>query len=302
MKKTINWLSDKLFHFDEWRVGIINVQELDAIISTGVCESEIIRWLEIDGKHYQADPFLCEIDSKLVLLYESMSHWTGIGKIKCVDLEGRPLVYCNSMAKRQGHQSFPFVFEEGDSLYCLPETGSERKLILFRFCKASKGFEPHQTIIDNENVVDSFIYIQDGVFYLFCTHKEDGDYVQRLYYSNELTKGYVEHVASPIARGLSNGRNAGGLLSHSGRLYRVTQECTNFYGQGINFYLVKKLSKDSYEEHFKFPLDFKNSYKYGHHTISTYKDWIVIDGKERCFSIFAPFMKITSKIVKYFNA
>ncbi|GAB2649598.1 hypothetical protein GCM10026988_17320 [Vibrio panuliri] len=299
MKKVIDLLIQKLFAFDEWRVGLIPSDQLSSIIQSQQCDESTVIWLDIDGCHYQADPFLFEVDSELVLAYESMSQWHRIGKVKCANLQGEPLPYFDTLSSREGHQSFPYVFTYQGELYCLPETADTGKLKLFKYDSHSKQFEFFRTLLSDVSVVDSFIYPKDGILYLFCTHKVDGNFVQKLHVSRCFGQDFQEHPSSPIASGKSHGRNAGGLVEHAGKLYRISQECGRFYGEGLNFHHIQTMNRDEYIESKAFNLTFSNTSKYGYHTFGVYRDWIVIDGKERRYSLLAPFMKIKAKLSKW---
>ncbi len=298
MINTIILFTKKLFSFTEWRIGLVPVTQLSNIIETQTCDESWVNWLNIDNQHYQADPFLCHINESLVLMYESMSHWQEKGKIKYADVTSNPIPLGEVKAPQFNHKSFPYTFSSNGKLYCMPEESDMRELNLFEYSPNNEKFEFRRTLFSDMSLVDSFMYHSNGIFYLFCTDKSNGSFVQRLFVSHSLDDRFEEHPNSPIASGKSKGRNAGGLIHCGDKTFRLSQECRNFYGEGINFNLVKNLDHENYSEEFSFRLKFVNSTKFGYHTFNVYKEWIVIDGKVLRYSLLAPLMKFNARIIK----
>ena len=89
-------------------------------------------------------------------------------------------------------------------------------------------------------------------------------------------------------------RMAGSIIILDKKMIRVGQNNLDYYGDGLIFYEIKKITKDSYRE--VFISEFNNSKLHGPHTfsISKLKKEIAIDYYKNKFSLFSLFTKLNS--------
>jgi len=100
----------------------------------------------------------------------------------------------------------------------------------------------------NCNYVDSHIYQNNGLVYLFTSYMKDWKMTQELYVSNDLINGeFIKHPASPICISHEFGRNGGSLLEYDGHLLRVSQDCHKEYGENVSLHIVH-LDAQKYNE------------------------------------------------------
>ena len=204
----------------------------------------------------EADPFLFVHDSTLYLFYESKQ----MGKPGVIKMTStKDLISWTqsiTVLKESYHLSYPFVFEDNDEVYMIPETGADKSIRLYKACdKSLDKFKFVKYIIQQNpkdildiSYCDSSILKYKGIYYLHTSIMRDGIYEMLLYTSDRLTGDFKRHPSSPICRSNKYGRNAGSLIMKDNEIYRFTQDCEHSYGENINVIRIKDLSPNTYEE------------------------------------------------------
>lgn len=204
-----------------------------------------------------ADPFLFVHNDTLFLFYESKGLCTpGIIKMTCT----KDLVQWSepvTVLKENFHLSYPYVFQDADTVYMVPETGADGSVRIYEAVDANLTcweFKKKLLIQPNNREIkmsyaDSSVCKKDNIFYLMTTLQyADGVNTLELYYSDSLLGEYKAHPCSPIVRSRQLGRNAGCLQLIEGKLYRYSQDCTLRYGDNVNVSEVVELSPVTYKE------------------------------------------------------
>lgn len=205
----------------------------------------------------EADPFLFVWNKRLYLFYESktLCNPACIKMVSTDDLNTwtEPII----VLQESFHLSFPYVFVDDGNIYMLPETGENKSVRLYKATDSSlQHFEFYKTLLSEEkdrcikmSYFDSCIYKHNTNYFLFTSLQyEDEINTLELYYSNELVGPYKKHVLSPIIKSNAIGRNAGSLVSHNDKLFRVSQDCMRRYGDNVNVAEIIDLSNNIYEE------------------------------------------------------
>lgn len=204
-----------------------------------------------------ADPFLFVHHDFLYLFYESKRFFSpGVLKmVKTSDLEhwSEPV----TVLREPYHLSYPFVFKDNGYVYMIPETCAVGEIRLY---KADDDNLTHfsfvKTLIEQPRNCeirmgygDSSIYKKEGVYYLMTMLQyEEPINTLELYVSKHLQGPYKPHPCSPIITSMKVGRNAGSWIGYKGKLYRVSQDCTNRYGDNVNVSEIITLSETEYSE------------------------------------------------------
>lgn len=205
---------------------------------------------------FQADPFLFAKNDELFLFYE-LQYWGSpayIAMTKTNDLTtwSKPMV----VLKEPFHLSFPFVFEDKGEIYMIPESQEKDSIRLYKGNEDLTSFTFCRTILKKErcdglifNYSDSFIYKKDNVYYLFTSFFKDWKYVMELYYSDDLESGvFKPHPKSPICINNKYGRNGGSMINYGDKLFRVSQDCSQAYGESVALHEVLVLNINDYDE------------------------------------------------------
>lgn len=205
---------------------------------------------------FRADPFLFVRGRELFLFFE-IQYGFDSGKIAMT--KTRDLIHWSEpiiVLQEPFHLSFPFVFEEDQHVYMIPESEESDTIRLYRANDDLTSFSYVRTLLFQErvkglrcNYVDSHIYKKDGLFYLFTSFMKDWKTTQELYVSEKLLDGeFKKHPSSPICISHEFGRNGGSIICYDGKMLRVSQDCHNDYGENVSLHQIVKLDENEYEE------------------------------------------------------
>lgn len=205
----------------------------------------------------EADPFLFVKNGILYLFYESKNLGkNGVIKVATTqDLKTwtDPVIVLTEKC----HLSYPFVFEDSGDVYMIPETGALKSIRLYRSSVSDlTNWEYVRTLVEEDedtsdaeiSFCDSSILKIDGLYYLFTTIVRNKTNELHIYYSDNLDSPFIKHPANPIIRSNKYGRCAGSIIKHNGKMYRVSQECSNSYGENVCVSEILFLSPNEYEE------------------------------------------------------
>lgn len=249
-----------------------------------------------------ADPFLFVHKDTLFLFYEKQTYWNP-GVIEMVSTKDLIRWSCpRVILQERCHLSYPFVFEENGEVYMIPETHQLGEVRLYKANSELTKFSYNNTLIGgNRDYADSSIIIKDGIYYLATTTiNNNSEYQLNLLISNELKQPFSKHPASPIATGNKYGRNGGGFVFWKDKLFRISQDCENGYGENLNVFQVDTLNETTYSENLShenvIPKDILFYHNGGHH-LSTVnflgKTVVATDAKEyKTFAICQSFYEI----------
>ena len=205
---------------------------------------------------FQADSFLFVKGEELFLFYE-LQHWDDPGCIAMVKTKDLITWTEPQIVLRESfHLSFPYVFEDQDDFYMIPESQESDSIRLYQANGNLTSFKLVRTLLRQErkdgihyNYNDSHIYKKNGTYYLFTSYQKDWMYYQELYITNDLLNGtFTKHPKSPICTSNEYGRNGGSLLQYGKKLLRVTQDCHQNYGDNVSLLEITALDSHHYEE------------------------------------------------------
>ncbi len=202
-----------------------------------------------------ADPFLFVKNNQLYLFYEDLNTYGGKGVIRMTHTKNmhdwtKPII----VLKENFHLSFPYIFEDRGEVYMIPETYQDLSVRLYMGNADLTEWVYVKTILKGEKYVDSFIYIHEGIYFLFAPIElTDKNYVQNLYYSDSLLGNWTLHPSSPIAQGKESGRNGGAMFCYDNKIYRPAQNCSVRYGGNVGICKVEIISINNYKEKLQYP-------------------------------------------------
>ncbi len=273
-----------------------------------ICNSS--SCLSLLPKIIEADPFLFVKDERLYLFYESKDYRKpGVIKMtSTADLKNwtKP----RTVLQEPFHLSYPFVFQEGDTTYMMPETCATGEVRLYRAEDNSLTCFTHVATIlkqrKDQNIEisysDASVYKKDGKYYLMVTVMKNGVNHLLLYYADSLKGPYKEHPSSPLVVGMKYGRNAGCLFEKEGWLYRVAQDCVVRYGDNVHLLAVDQMDNATYKEHIVkdniIPTDMKFYAEGGHqYNYVQFNDSIIVATDAKEYHDF-PVARIINRIFK----
>jgi hypothetical protein len=203
------------------------------------------------GRFY-ADPFLFQHDGRRFIFFEDYD-WSRRRAVICyveIDAGGRhrsPRVALSADC----HLSYPFVFEEGDAVYMLPETAGRRTVELYRAARFPDEWTLDRVLLRDVAATDATLLRQEGRLWLFVAIAVDGGRpIDELFiFSSESLRGEWEpHPMNPVVSDVRCARPAGRVFRQDGHLIRPAQDCSRSYGWRLVFNRVEVLSPTDYRE------------------------------------------------------
>lgn len=268
----------------QWNVGILR-RPIHTLLADPVPAAE---WLPGLGRNrFLADPFGKTEDGVLTLLVEDFDYRTRKGIISALVQEnGSKFSPPERVLELPVHMSYPYLFEHGNAVYCVPETHQARQVSLFRAQPFPRQWIKVATLIEGFAAVDSTVFRHEGRWWLFCTDHDDGAPTKlHAWHAPELTGPWTPHALNPLKTDVTCSRPAGTPFVHEGRLYRPAQDCSVTYGGSVVLNEVRQLTPVVFEEVVAASITPAAGSRYAHglHTISAVGDLTVIDGKRPVF-------------------
>lgn len=256
-------------------------------------------------RFWKADPFLITYKGVHYLFFEYYDRFQRKGVLAFQKIEED-----GSLSKEhicyelRTHLSYPYVFVENEQLYCIPESYQENKLLLLKFNETTEKFELDCVLIDNVAMVDTSIIEYAEERYLSTTPKLENDYKSQMnIYS--WRKDCLPQLLykNPLINDPSIARNGGKPFLYKKKLYRISQDCSIYYGGGINILEIDLLDRAEYKEHLicKIKADevkVNGSIFDGIHTYNFDQNYEVIDCKRNSVFNFVEVLGMMTQFLK----
>jgi hypothetical protein len=212
--------------------------------------------LEAPEGYYYADPFLAWHQGRAALLVERFDYRACRGDLCAIALDeklrpGPPI----PIIPRARHMSFPFVFTHEGALYLVPETCADQAVEIFRCTAFPEKWEPVALALEGVDAADTVIFAQGGLWWLMTSVRPPegaGRHLAIWHAADFRTGPWQPHPVNKerLYRDLpfSSGRNGGAILHHDGKLLRVMQSSSRFYGEGLALMEIERLTTSEYRE------------------------------------------------------
>lgn len=276
----------KCFTYYYWKTGIID-SSISEVIKNKLLLKQV-QWIKTENKRdFIADPFGFNTSNGDYIAYEKFNSKTKKGHIEIAERLTQKVVF---KLKADFHFSYPFVFEEGNEIYIIPETHQTNSIDLYKWNDTKQEMQLIKTIIDNFAGVDNSILKHNNKYWLFCTtskHKM-ADHQLNLFYADTLTGVWTPHPLNPIITSIVTARPAGSFINWGGKIIRPSQNSGTTYGGKITLNEIIELSETNYSEkkiEVISPEDFNNKSIVGIHTISSMGNSTLVDAKFTGFKI-----------------
>lgn len=299
MKNKLHHFINELFSVEIWQTGIMKARTADILgeLSYTIDPMEV-DWHIAQGKdNYYADSFAFRVYDRLLLLYEDYSYKNRLGKISAVWFDERIFTFSEpfTLLEEQWHLSYPFVFKNNNTIYCLPSCNDKKSIDLYRLDLTSMKLVHERTLIKGIGAVDPTLVYHQKHWFLFFTSDSAANTELHIWHAEDLEQEFVPHALNPVKSDVSNSRPAGPLFYLDGNLYRPSQDCSRTYGGRVIIHEVKLLSEDSFLEMAVSVLDPPAGFK-GLHNISFASDFMYFDVKRMSFSPANFFYQIKRRI------
>lgn len=251
------------FFKKKWKIGLVkinkkkflNLRNLDFI-------EKNFDEIPINEERYTfiADPF--PLNNQLILA-EAMNK-KNIGELVLIDLKTTKIIKRFSQFKK--HISFPFLFFEKNKIFLIPEIShwSDQKIYEYSIKDNKISNIKNLKSVSSKKMKDPVIYKKNKNYFIFYSLKNSRKI--EIAASKNLF-GVFKKVNTNINLNFKSGiRMAGALLDINSDIYRIAQNNSSLYGNGIIINKVFDLDKEKYKEKYLRTLKFDKIY--GPHTIS----------------------------------
>ena len=269
-----------MFREKVWRVSAAAVQDRTQVIH-GRAFPPPPRWRTADvapGYTFYADPFF--VGETGAILVEALNRKTGYGEI--VRIEGS-----NHEAVLQscGHISYPATQYIGGRELVIPEAARWSSPIAYEMHGRWLQRIVELKIEGEPRVLDPNLFERDGRVYLFGNIRDVGPTALFLWHANALEGTFALHPSSPIRISPRGSRMGGAIVELDDQIFRVGQDFTGAYGDGLIMFEISKMSPRSYQERELGRIRFSD--RRGPHTLNLRSGEAVFDWYRDRVSLFA---------------
>ncbi len=236
-----------------WQIGIFSGSSpLTLAPDPGIPNPVITRESVTDVPcAFVADPFLVRSGNEWLLFFELLNRNTHLGEI---GLSRSPdLVhwsYHGVVLAESFHLSYPKVFQWEGTWYLMPETHQAREVRLYVADPFPSRWTHAHTLLTGRQFLDATVFRHAEHWWMFVEASEPIRHdTLRLYHSDHLTSGWVEHPMSPVVEADPEiARPAGSVIHDGERLIRFGQKCKPRYGTGVRAFEITELTTTAYSE------------------------------------------------------
>jgi hypothetical protein len=198
----------------------------------------------------QADPFVVEVRDTAYLFFEQVQPGTP-GRIAVAELDGATLRGITTCLARDHHLSYPFVFEDGGSMFLMPESLATKSVELYRASHFPREWVHERTLLANVLAVDPTLVQHEGRWWLFVGTSATGASPSEelsIFHSRSLHGEWTPHPENPVVADVRWARPAGRVFRVGDSLVRPAQNGSGGYGRSIALRRIVTLTTEHYME------------------------------------------------------
>lgn len=241
--------------------------------------------IALPKNEFWADPFLFVYKKETYVFFERYMYSQRRGKITCGKIKGDKLVEITDVLDLPYHLSYPFIFEEDNVIYMIPETCNNNRLEIYKCTNFPAQWELYTAAFEGQSIADTLYYKdefnQRWLFLNKTSLGKDHNTELHIFKIDSLKLNQIEaHQQNPVMIDARSARNAGAIFQENGRTIRPSQNNSyGIYGYGLNLNQITKLSLEEYEEKIikQIKPDFKKGLNAVHH-LHQIDGQFVIDG------------------------
>lgn len=266
----------KYFFFNiqnDWEIGF-TPNSIEQFINLNIVPK--INWLKMPRDVFWADPFGIRVKNKYYIFYEEFRKKENYGVINCIEMDSEFNVIKNgTVIDEKTHFSFPQIISYCGEKYMLPETCNKQKLSLY-ICISFPWKWKEEIVLINEPCVDSILYQKNNFWYLF--YSKASDINKGFLRINSCLKSKWEDCPEYLINNNSkNSRNGGQIIELDSESFRISQDCSNIYGEKIGIHKIIEISPEKYSEIPIKEISLNKSFVTCCHTLNECGDLTLID-------------------------
>ena len=233
---------------------------------------------------FLADPFIINRNKSTFIFLEEFNYNENKGVISVYEIHSEGYQKIGIAIKEKFHLSYPFLIENENNLFMIPETNSAKDIRIYKCIEFPLKWKLEKVLIAGISSSDTNIIKYNQKFWMFTNIDSSGigDHSSELhiFYSDDLlSKNWTPHINNPVIFNSLQARNGGKIIFKNNELLRVFQrQGFNTYGRSAGISKIKILTEDQYEEEVIMNIDpnFLENIK-GVHTFSNSENLIAFD-------------------------
>jgi len=172
---------------------------------------------------FVADPFLFYENAMWYMFFEVLNLDTGNGEIGlATSSDGYNWNYERIVLAEGFHHSYPFVMKYDGKYYMIPESYQMNEVRVYEATNFPYNWHFLASIVTDRDFVDPTIFRYNNKWWMFVG--ETSETYCYLYYSDDLTSGWIEHPTSPIESSGYGSRPGGrSVILNGDRIIRFSQ-------------------------------------------------------------------------------
>ena len=244
VKARLSPLGPRRYH---WGIGIIDCSPEDYLSSSTPLEP---RWISGPTGCFCADPFVMSYKGLDYLFYEQFHHDGQRGQIAVTSTRdwrqfSQPEIV---LGASDTHYSYPLVMEHEGSFYGIPEQCQQNQICLYELCDFPGGWQKVGVLVDNLCALDPTLFFFNGLWWIMAGEGSGVDHLH-IFYSSDLRGPWKSHAKNPVVSSRARrARPAGRVFRRGEQLIRPAQYGHRYYGYGLLFYRIDRLTPDDYAE------------------------------------------------------
>lgn len=246
-------------------ISLYGGPELHELESKGRADTPILTAEDVTDldAEFIADPFLLRRGNDWYLFFEVLPAYDGRGPRRGViglatsHDAGSSWTYEQIVIKEPFHLSYPHVLEWEGKVYMVPEARESGAIRLYEASEFPVKWK-HVADLLQGTFTDATPFYHGGSWWMFAESAPQDplakgapeNSILRLFFADSLTGPWSEHPCSPIVSGDTlRARPAGRvIITDYGKLIRLSQDCTDNYGEAVYALEITKLRREAYEE------------------------------------------------------
>jgi hypothetical protein len=238
---------------DVWSIGLywgrslVDLAPCPAVRNPVLCRDDIT---DVSAT-FVADPFMVYEEDRWHMFFEVMNWRSGKGEIGlATSPDGLQWAYQRIVLSEPFHLSYPYVFQWQDTYFMIPESFQAGAVRLYEATAFPTEWVFRTTLVESPYLVDPSVAHHQGHWWMWVDASPSAAHdTLRLFYSDELARGWQEHPHSPIVTGdPRNARPAGRIVDWDDRLIRFAQNCEHAYGTDVRAFEITSLTVSTYSE------------------------------------------------------
>lgn len=250
---------------------------------------------------WAADPFMIKVEGVVYLFAELWDYKKGKGGLGYTIIEKNRKADWHMVIEEEYHLSYPHFVKMNGVLYICPESCNDKTVYFYKCIRFPDEWEKQPPFIKNMDCSDTTFYQCNESLYGFtCLYHEKPIKLIAFKYENNQVEFSEKN---PIYEGGVLARPGGAIFEENGKLIRVSQDCTEYYGKALVFSeleihwpdISEKVIRTISIDDFKFD---KGMNPIGIHTYNRCDDLEVVDLKLNGVNLVNVFFRIVIKIKK----